>query len=188
MSHLASFLAQYRREAILWAKTVLADEKAIILDTETTGLDDQAEIVEIAVIDTAGRTLLDTPVKPKGRIPADASALHGLTAADVATAPIWAELDEQVHKILRGASRIVIYNAAYDTRLIRQTRKLYALPAVRIPCQRYECAMQRYAEFCGQWSDRRQSFKWQRLDGGHRALGDCLATLNALKRMAETDL
>jgi DNA polymerase-3 subunit epsilon len=33
---------------------------ALILDTETTGLDDDAEVVELAVIDCAGTVLLDS--------------------------------------------------------------------------------------------------------------------------------
>lgn len=183
-----SFLAKYRHDAILWAREVLADESAVILDTETTGLNDRAEIVEIAIIDIQGNARLDTLIKPKGKIPADTSAIHGITAVDVATAPTWSEIDEQVGELLRAASRVVIYNADYDTRLIHQTRSLYSLPPMEIPPHRYECAMQRYAEFYGQWSDHHQSFKWQALHGGHRALGDCLATLGALKKMAETDL
>ena len=183
-----SFLTKYRHDAILWARDVLADKSSVILDTETTGLNNRAEIVEIAIIDTKGNALLDTLVKPKGKIPTDASAVHGITVATVTTAPTWSEIDEQVGELLRAASRVVIYNADYDTRLMRQTQNLYNLPPLGIPPHRYECAMQRYAEFYGQWSDHHQSFKWQPLHGGHRAFGDCLATLKALKEMAETDL
>ncbi|MCW3664158.1 3'-5' exonuclease, partial [Burkholderia cenocepacia] len=58
----------------------------ILLDTETTGLDESAEIVEIAVIDDAGNVLLNTLVKPKHPIPNSATAIHGITNAMVATA------------------------------------------------------------------------------------------------------
>ena len=48
-----------------------------ILDTETTGLYDDAEIVEISIIDENGGVLLDTLVKPLKPIPAEATAIHG---------------------------------------------------------------------------------------------------------------
>jgi DNA polymerase-3 subunit epsilon len=188
MSHTSfSFLAEYRRNAIIWAREVLADEGVIILDTETTGLDEQAEIVEIAIINIQGDPLLDTLVKPKGKIPIDATAIHGISNTDVATAPTWAEIDEQVRELIQTASRVIIYNASYDTRLMQQTRHLYDLPSFDIAAKHYECAMKRYAEFYGQWSNSRRSFKWQPLDGGHRALGDCLATLKVLKQMAKAE-
>ena len=43
------------------------------MDTETTGLDEQSEIVEISLIDSDGTVLLDTLVKPLERIPAGAT-------------------------------------------------------------------------------------------------------------------
>jgi len=182
-------LAEYRRQAILWAQEVLADTSAVILDTETTGLKSTAEIIEIAVINTQGGPLLNTLVKPKGKIPIDAYEIHGIGSVTVKNASIWPDIDEQVSNIIHNASRVVIYNAGYDTRLIRQTRQLYNLPPLEVPPQRYQCAMKRYAEFYGDWRGQQRGFRWQPLQGGnHRALGDCLATLDVIKTMAATDL
>ena len=181
--------AENRRAAAEWARAVLADDQAIILDTETTGLHAGAEIVEITIIEShTGQPLLDTLVKPKNRIPRGASAIHGITLAEVTTAPIWPELHQQVGQILKDASQVVIYNADFDIRLLRQTRDLYALPPVGPPRRRYQCAMKYFARFVGQWDPYRQDFKWQPLRGGnHRALGDCLATLKTLETMAGAD-
>ena len=183
---LKSLKAQNRRAAITWAKAVLTDAQAIILDTETTGLRADAEIIEVSIIEVStSNPLLDTLVKPKGRIPPDSSRIHGITPADVADAPVWPEIHHQVGQILRDASRVVIYNAEFDIRLLRQTRDQYNLPPVGPPRQRYQCAMEHFARFVGQWDRRRETFKWQPLrDGNHRALGDCLATLKVLKKMA----
>ena len=181
-------LAEYRHKAIVWAQEILADDSAVILDTETTGLKSTAEIVEIAIINTQGDPVLDTLIKPKGKIPIDAYEIHGIGSITVKNASIWPDIDEQVIDIIRHASRVVIYNAGYDTRLIRQTRKLYNLPPLDIPPHHYQCAMKRYAEFYGDWRNPR-GFRWQPLPGGnHRALGDCLATLNVIKSMATTNL
>lgn len=181
-------LIEYRNKAIVWAQEVLADGSAIILDTETTGLDNSAEIIEISIINTQGGTLLDTLVKPKGKIPIDAYEIHGIGSVTVKNASVWPEIDDQVSYIIQNASRVVIYNASYDTRLLRQTRQLYNLPPLDVPRHHYQCAMKRYAEFYGDWRGSQRGFRWQPLQGGnHRALGDCLATLNVIKKMAATD-
>ena len=41
------------------------------------------------------------------------------------------------------------------------------------------------AEWVGEWNDYRGSFRWQKLQGGdHSALGDCIATLETIRKMA----
>jgi DNA polymerase-3 subunit epsilon len=53
------------------------------------------------------------------------------------------------------------------------------------PFESIHCAMQRYAEWYGEWNDYFGSFRWQRLEGGdHSALGDCRATLELIRKMA----
>lgn len=80
--------AEINRQACAWLEV-----NALILDTETTGLGDDAEVaevVELAVIDCAGAVLLDTLVRPSGRVPAEAAAIYGITdamLADLARAP-----------------------------------------------------------------------------------------------------
>ena len=128
--------------------------------------------------------MLDSLVSPKGPIPRQASAIHGITKAVVAGAPTWPEIHHQVGEILQMASRVIIYNAEFDLRLLRQTRDLYGLPPVGPSRSRYHCAMQQYARFKGQWDAAKQSFRWQPLRGGnHRSLGDCQATLQILRKM-----
>lgn len=183
--------------AVEWARKLLKDDRAIILDTETTGLGHRGEIVEIAIIDTVGQPLLDTLVKPTIPIPAEATAIHGIGDGDVASAPAWPEVAPAVFSCLRNASQIAIYNAAYDRRLIYQScvasgmtepydRGGWPLPENGLD-RKISCAMQWYAMWYGDWNDYHGSYRWQKLDGGHRALGDCLATLDYIKRMANDE-
>jgi len=51
---------------------VIESRDFVILDTETTGLYDDDEIVSIAIINSDGQTLLNQLVKPVRPIPADA--------------------------------------------------------------------------------------------------------------------
>lgn len=165
-----------------------------ILDTETTGLDDQAEIVEISIIDQLGNVVFDSLVKPQKPIPAEATAIHGITNDMVATAPSWADIHDDVCRIVSGKP-LVIYNADYDIRLMAQTAALYGLQPVTATAG-VHCAMLAYAEFYGDWNDYKGSYRWQRLtaaaaqqwvvtDGqAHHALADVMMTLGVLQAMA----
>ncbi len=98
-----------RLEAITWAATVVADPRAVFLDTETTGLGPDAEVIDVAVIDVLGRVLLDTLVHPRGHIPPDASRIHGIYAHHVAGAPSWGEVQPRLcgcASKFRGADRL----------------------------------------------------------------------------------
>ena len=59
---------------------LLNREDVLILDTETTGLNENAEIV--AIVDTTGTTRYSAPIMPKGRIPS--ADIHGLTQPEKA--------------------------------------------------------------------------------------------------------
>jgi hypothetical protein len=50
----------------------------------------------------------------------------------------------------------------------------------------FNCAMEQYAAWCGDYSEYHGNFRWQRLNGGHRALGDCRATLDLIRGMANS--
>lgn len=177
------------RDAAAWL-----EGGCVILDTETTGLDEEAEIVEIAIVNQAGEVLLDRLVKPSKGIPAEVTGIHGIRDEDVAGAPGWGEVCSEVSRILEGATRVVIYNAAFDLRMMRQSCRLAGVDVPKIMQWRpphdlpglpdVECAMEGYARFVGEWSEYWGSFRWQRLpSGGHRALDDCLATLEVLREM-----
>ncbi|HGM4999996.1 TPA: 3'-5' exonuclease [Serratia marcescens] len=170
-------------------------DNVLILDTETTGLGDDAEIVEISLIDTSGRVLLNTLVKPRSVIPASATAIHGITNEMVATAPSWPHVCRSLYDIISGR-KVVIYNSDFDTRILDQTNDDWGITIhFKIERPTFECAMLAYAEFYGQNSER-GGYKWQRLTAAaeqqgvviegapHRALSDCLTTLGVIKAMA----
>ncbi len=173
-----------RRRSVEWAQRVLASPGSyVILDTETTGLDAAAEVIQIAVIDTAGHALLNTLVRPLHlkSIPWDAVRLHGITMAALAGAPAWPEVAPALLACTEGRT-IISYNAEFDARLIKQTASRNGGP---VPLARWECAMHEYARFRGDWDHRKGGYRWHRLSGGdHSALGDCLATLALIEEMA----
>ena len=189
------------REAISRQARAWLEANALILDTETTGLGDDAEVVELAVIDCAGAVLLDTLVRPSGPVPAEAAAIHGITDAMLADAPTWSEIHDRFCDLVEGR-QVVIYSREFDVRVINQTARRYGLQAPQgfdlvLDQGSIHCAMQAYAEFRGEWSAEKGQYRWQKLSAAaaqqgvtvtnaHRALGDCLMTLGVVRAMAST--
>ena len=52
----------------------------LFLDTETTGLDNTAEALEIGLTDAAGQVVFETRLKPTVAIGAPAAAVHGISS------------------------------------------------------------------------------------------------------------
>lgn len=177
-----------RHEVAERAKQLLT-EGFVILDTETTGLYN-AEPVEIAVIDHTGAVLFNSRVKPlrperlsqKGASDQTATDIHGITAEDLESAPTFGEIYPALYHVLHG-KHVVAYNAHFDITLLIETRHEWYCPSFGF--KETTCAMKMYAQFCGDWSDWWQSYRWQPLPSGdHSALGDALATLEVLREMA----
>lgn len=173
-------------ELSAWAAAALADPDVVLLDTETTGLDDDARIVDIAVTTATGRTLLDTLINPGEPIPASATDIHGITDEMVAGAPTFAEVLPLLADAVAGR-RVLIYNRSYDVARLRHELALLDLDAdAWLAAARWEDAMIPYSDWVGEWNDWHGNYRWQPLGGGHRALGDCLAVIDCLKAMART--
>lgn len=177
-------IEQDRVAAIRWARDELTRDDWVILDTETTGLHN-AETVEIAIVNHLGATLLNTLVKPTISIPVDVVAIHGISDEMVANSPSFPEVYPQIVEVLEG-KRVFIYNAAFDIKILDYCRKLHGLKSFNLS-KRYECIMEWYAQWQGDWSDYHEGYQWYPLHGGHRALGDCLAALERIKSIAADD-
>ncbi|MDP9315366.1 MAG: hypothetical protein M3R24_31635 [Chloroflexota bacterium] len=79
---------------------------------------------------------------------------------------------------------MVVYNAAYDRRILDQTCARYGLPSL----QRvgWYCAILEYTRFTDVWNVAKDDYRWHKLqDGDRAALGDCRATLATIAWMAE---
>jgi DNA polymerase-3 subunit epsilon len=167
----------------------LRERNAFVLDTETTGLDNKAEILQIGIVSLEGEMLFNSTVKPaKARRWDEAMRVHGITWSDVKDAPSIGQLAEQLEKIMDGRL-VAIYNADFDTRILWQSIKADGASGSYqwLHEQDWECVMQAYAEYWGQWNSRYGSYKWQSLTNAcrqqgvkvvdaHDALGDARLT------------
>lgn len=92
----------------------------IFFDTETTGLGPAAEIVNIAIVDSAGAVLLDTLIKPYGAIDPGASAITGIFDETVKNAPTILDVLPKIRSIFSG--RVIgAYNADFDFRILHES-------------------------------------------------------------------
>lgn len=186
-----------RRIAIKEARELLSSD-FVIMDTETTGLGPDAEIVEISIIDADGTDLFTSLVRPKMPILPHVVEIHGITNEMVRNAPTWADVHDCVMHLFNGR-KIAIYNSEYDIRMLQQSSKL---AGCRLPDhlgRQSKCVMNIFSKFVGEWSDHHGNWKWHKLSqaaqacgvsatGVHRALADTRMTLGVLRHVAAQEI
>ncbi|WP_204244233.1 3'-5' exonuclease [Vibrio nigripulchritudo] len=165
-------------------------KNAVILDAETTGLDESARIVEISGISAdSGDVLFNQLVNPLCDIPQQAYAVHGISNSDVENMPTFDSVWNQIKGHLFD-KQILIYNFDYDYRLIEQSLSDFDYPAKNLAHMvKGHCVMLWYAGFWGAINPLYGDYAWQKLSNAckqqnidvsdltaHRALADCEMT------------
>ncbi len=172
-----------------WAAQLMTENDWAVLDTETTGLSDIDEIIDIAILDgISGRVLVNQLIRPFHKISPDATKVHGITAEHLVGAPSFAQAWPEIFRALAPYRRVVTYNADFDARMLRQScykagiflftskraeqfaahwRRGPIAPRLRdyraeaLPLD-WECLMRKYAEYYGR-RGRYGEPKWVRL-------------------------
>lgn len=173
----------------------------LILDTETTHKDEGLtlpRLCSLVITDELGLVKFQSLIKPDIPIPAEATAVHGISNEMVKDAPTFANVAEEVLDLLRGQC-VVAWNAAFDMRVL-----LYAfhLAGIAMP-QGIEfcCAMLHYGELFGAKREDGQ-YRWHKLttayemqfgaiggliESAHDALADCRMTAALWNAMSEPE-
>lgn len=169
----------------------------VVLDTETTGLH-QGEIVQIAIVDDKGNTLLNQLIKPVNGIPESASAIHGISDDMVKNSPTFDMVVNSIRGYLAGKT-VIVYNANYDRKMLHQSAEAVGIPKTDYKSfSKWVCAMEAFAPIFGEENIRYGGYKWQKLttaarhynvnvENAHDALGDCLMTLGIVQAMSKID-
>jgi DNA polymerase III epsilon subunit-like protein len=182
------------REIAIEQAAAWLELKPVYLDTETTGMDERAEICDLAVIDFDGTVLFESLIRPAEPIPAETTAVHGITNEMVKDAPCIFRVLDRLDQALRGRT-VLIYNEAFDTRMLEQSIGNHPCGIAPVPGEpkpielwwrpkkgesladfnarpdHWFCAMRAYAAFYGEWDTYRRSYRWQSLAAAARQCG-----------------
>ncbi len=169
--------------------TPMDDLPAVIVDTETTGLDvTQDRIVSIGAVRMHGRiayphVTLDRLVNPGVPIPARSVAVHGITDAMVADAPSLPEVHPDLTAFLQGCV-LVGHNIGFDRALLQSECARAGLPWADPPMLDTGHLM---AALYPDMTDLSLDAIAERLGaearGRHTALGDCLVTAEIFSKL-----
>lgn len=118
----------------------LLSEGCVVLDTETTGLSEYDQVIEIGICDSQGTVLLEQRFFPTVSINPEAEAVHGITMSDLESCPKWPEAIHSIKKILEGKT-VVIFNAGFDIGMMRSTCKAFGLDDSWLDALDVVCAM-----------------------------------------------
>ncbi len=98
--------------------------REIVLDTETTGMDPFSgdRIIEIGAVELSnhlptGRTC-QIYINPERSIPAEATAVHGITDEFVKDKPIFSQCYSEFMDFIGDDSTLVIHNAEFDMKFL----------------------------------------------------------------------
>jgi DNA polymerase-3 subunit epsilon len=179
----------YKDNASEWAAERLADLSTVIVDTETTGLpskDPDTEIVQLSITDVKGKPLFSMLLKPNKKMGDEVIAIHGITNEQIQHQPMFHQVAKIIEFVLKD-KHVVCWNADFDVKLLWSLFKKYEKDLPKIAGA--SCAMDKYSEWVGEWSDKKEGFKWQRLPNlsgmpAHDAFSDCISTLKAMEMMA----
>ena len=189
MKPTAQQLTEFKENAKQWALGRLKDESTVILDLESTGLlskDPETEIAQICILNIHGRPLFSMLLKPSQPMSDEVIGIHGISNEEVVNQPIFPQVAKMIAFVLKG-KHVVAWNADFDWKLLMHMFKKYKQDLPEISGA--SCAMDKYSEWAGEWSVKKDGFKWQKLpnftgDVAHDALNDCRNALMAMRKMA----
>ena len=100
----------------------------VLFDTETTGLDKDDEIIELAVLSSSGKILFNKRFCPEKAIHPMAAKCNHLSKKILENEPKFSIEDvKELVQLFKGKT-IVGHNVAFDIRLLAQTVRRYNLP------------------------------------------------------------
>lgn len=179
-----------RGRIALQAYTWLSQDP-LFLDTETTGLGNTAQALEIGVVNARGETVYHTRLKPTVSIEPGAAAVHGISEAELADAPSWPDVAAQLQQHI-GSRPLVIFNMDFDMRILKQTSSAHNdqadwLNALKVYCAMrlsagYYGATNRYGTISLASAAGQAGLSWQ--GQAHSALADAVMTVGVVSDIA----
>ena len=163
----------------------------LIIDTETTGLQKDDEVIELAIIDFTGKEIYHSMYEPQKDVHWAASKVSKLTKKKLIGSPKFMDEWSRIVELI-GNKKLIAHNASFDYQLIKQTLERYDLDkndADKIFVG-YIDSMDLAKKYISS-----SNYKLETLceilgiedEQKHRATYDCLMVLKMLRALEETD-
>ncbi len=170
-------------------KNLDLDRPLVVFDLETTGIDPVSDrIVQIGLVrvepDGHRRTFVSL-IDPRRPIPPQATAIHGITNADVAGRPTFLEIAPELSVLLEGADLAGYNSVRFDLPLLAEELRRAGRP-LDMEGRRHLDAMVIFHQ--KEPRNLEAAFKFycdKQLAKAHDALGDASATLEILDAQLE---
>lgn len=166
-------------------------EKILVIDTETTGFDNRAEILQVSVMNGRGDVVMNEYFRPRfTRSWPGAEAVNHISPSMVEGKESFFDSRHRLEALFQEAHLLVGYNLPFDLRMLRQNG------AVIPRTVRCLDLMKPFAATYGELDRKYGGYKWQKLitcagyygyEGGgwHDSLADTKATLFCFWKMVE---
>ena len=168
-----------------WAN-LLHREDVLIVATETTGVGESAEVIEVALIDTTGRRRYHALSLPMGPIAPETTKAHGWTRCTLreAGARQWPAVHDEFVGTLRSAKVVLGWNVSFDQRMLFQTTERHQR---QLPRLRWHDVMGDYAAIRGGWRHRLEDAAKREgvAHEEHATGGDCEVVLGIMRAMVD---
>lgn len=154
----------------------------LFLDTETTGLNRNDEVIEIAIVDINENVLIDTLIHTKKRISENAYDVHLISQSDLEEQPRFREIEQLINKLVENRS-VWIYNKNFDIeKMNKSSSKNWLFNPSNINCV-MSLAMSRFTDGYYGISLENACHRLGLKAGGHRAKTDAIASAKLYKKL-----
>ena len=189
-------------DLIQQARRILTE--CVIIDTETTGLENTDTIIELAAVDgMTCEVIQDALTLTKNEVRQEITDLTGITQAMLDEEGCDPEdvIGDLFFTLENEHLNIAAYNLAFDSRMIRQTMAACEMTAENEPAYRQSnCSMELANRYCAEyleWDAEQSKFRRlslakcleitgiERTGNAHRALSDAIAARDLLVYIAE---
>jgi len=159
----------------------VSNERQIVLDTETTGLEYRQghRIIELGCVELVNRKLTGNNfhmyINPEREIDQGAIEVHGITNEFLQDKPLFSDIYEEMLRYLTGAE-LVIHNAAFDIGFLdAELDKIdQSTPQITQICGVHDTLLQARKMFPGQRNDLDSLCKRYEINNSHRELHGAL--------------
>jgi DNA polymerase-3 subunit epsilon len=116
-----------RAEHVRWASALLAFPNLAFLEVDTDGLNADADLLRIALVDPTGAVLFDQLIQPRHPISPNIARLTALSQEQLTDAPRLPEVWEAVTQAVTGRF-VLSFNLEFDQQQLAESARRYSLP------------------------------------------------------------